>query len=733
MTRTSLRSILAAGTAALALLAAAPLAAQTLAGDGGASGTLAQQVEAGERAIITADELTHDRALGVVSARGNVEVEYGGRILLADTVSYQIASDRVTASGSVVLTESDGTTLFSDHVELTGQLGEGFAREVRLLLADGSRAAARSATRTDARLTTLDRAVYSACDSCPEDPQRPLVWQVKAMRVVHDQETKDIVYNDAWVEFFGVPVAYTPYLSHPDPTVERRSGLLAPIYASRRELGVSITTPYYHTFAPNHDLTLAPTLTSREGLVLGGEHRWIGERLRWEGAGSITRDSDRETRSHIDARAQYLIDDTWRAGADVALASDDTYMRRYGLGNPAFLTSRAYAEGFSQRSYASVEGFYFQNLTRPGVLGDSQQRGVPVVAPLAEWHLVTEPAGRGHFQTATLSTAAITRNDGADSRRLSGQWGWHLPYVAPTGEIYRLDVNLRGDAYSVEDVRQPGTDSTYSGATGRLVPEVALTWSLPLERDHGTFQEVIEPIVMGVVSPRARNTFKIPNEDSLDFEFDDTNLFSTNRFTGWDRVEGGARVNYGLRWGAYGGPFGAMEALFGQSYHFKRQDIFEEGSGLSDNFSDFVGRVLVQPGGNVDLLYRFRLDKDTLEPRRNEVTARFGPPVLRAAVSYASVVGQPLRDGGPTEREDLAVGLRSQVTRYWSVGAETRHDLTDDGGPRRIGGGIAYEDECFIFALDGAREYTYDRDYEGGYAFSLRFTLKTLGEVRTSR
>lgn len=735
MMRRRLYSLLAAGTAAAALMIATqPILAQETAPQDGTEVQPAE-VQPPEQAVVTADELVHDRALGTVTARGGVEVQYGGRILLADTVNYQIASDRVTATGSVVLTQQDGNVLFADHIELTGQLAEGYAREVRLLLADGSRAAARTATRTGGRVTELNQAVYSACDSCPTDPSKPLIWQVKAMRVVHDQEEKEIVYRDAWLEMWGVPVAYTPYLSHPDPTVERQSGLLAPSYGSRRELGVTLTVPYYHVIAPNHDVTFAPMMTSKEGLMLGGEYRYIGERLSLKGEGSIIRDSKKSVRNHLDAEAVYLIDDTWRAGADINLTSDDTYMRIYDRGedDPAFLTSRAYLEGFGQRSYASAESFYFQSLTQPGVLGTTSLSESPIVAPLVEWHMATAPTDKGHFQTATVSAVSLLRQDGSDSRRLSGEWGWHLPHIAQTGEVYRLDASLRGDVYNVDSVTRPGTATTVSTTTGRVIPQVALTWSLPLERDHETFNEVIEPIVMGVISPRGQNPTDIPNEDSLDFEFDDTNLFSANRFTGWDRVEGGPRVNYGVKWGAYGPSFGRLEALFGQTYHASSQGLFTEDSGLQDNFSDFVGRVLVRPNANLSVLYRFRLDKETLELRRNELSAVAGPPILRGSISYTGVAGRTLWEGGAEQREDLALGISSEISRYWRASARMHHDLSSGGGLRYVGAMVEYEDECFIFTLDGAREYTYDRDYEGGYAVALRFTLKTLGDIRTSQ
>lgn len=722
------RCLLSWGLAALALLVAPPAAAQETVRPQEEPGPLRDIAEPGERAVITAEELVYDEGLDTVTARGDVEIRYGGRILLADTVSYQIQQDRATASGNVTLLEPDGTTLFSDYVELTGELKEGYAREVRLLLADGSRAGAREAFRTGGNRTELATAVYTACDPC-EDPERPPVWQIKAMRVIHDQEEREVTYRNAWLELFGVPIAYTPWLTHPDPTVERRSGFLAPTYGGTQDLGVTVTVPYYYTFSPSHDLTVAPMFTSDEGIVLGGEHRIVGERGALVSEGSITQDSEGRVRNHINAEAQYIISETWRTGADVALTSDDTYLRRYGFESPAFLTTRGYLQGFSRRSYATVESYYFQNLTDEN--GLVQTEDPPVVAPLAEWYLVTAPGPYGQYQTGVLSTAVLQREDGASSRRLSADWGWHLPYVSPNGAVYRLDASLRGDVYHVSDVPRAQA-SSFTGFTGRVVPEVALTWSLPMERSHPTFHEIIEPIVMGVVSPRGQNPEKIPNEDSLDFEFDDTNLFSTNRFAGWDRIEGGARVNYGLRWGAFGSRLGHVEALVGQSYRASANGLFAEGSGLENHFSDYVGRLLLRPGPNFNVLYRFRLDKDEFEMRRNELAATVGPPPLRLTTSYIGITGRPLSDGGPEELEELAVSLNSEISRYWRAGVSTRYDLTPDGGPLSIGGRVEYEDECFIFAIDGEREYTYDRDFEGGYSVAVRLVFKSLGTVQTS-
>ncbi|SIS72326.1 LPS-assembly protein LptD [Insolitispirillum peregrinum] len=684
-----------------------------------------------ERAQITADELIHDKTLDTVTARGGVEIQYGGRILLADTVNYQPGKDHASATGNVTILEADGNTLFAEHVELDDKLTAGVAKEFRLILTDGSRAAARQAVRSGGNRTEMDHAVYSACDSCAKDPSAPPLWQIKALKVVHDQEAKDVTYHDAWVELAGVPVMYTPYMSHPDPSVKRQSGFLAPSYGGTSGLGATLTTPYYFAISPYQDFTFSPMFTTDEGVMLGGEYRLRGTKGELKMEGSITKDNDERIRNHFKLFSKLAIDDTWRAGADINLTSDDTYMRRYGFRSQSFLISRPYVEAFSRRSYAVMEGYYFQDLR-----SSSSTIEAPVVVPSLQWNYSSAPTSKGAYHTADLGFVSLLRDStntsqSADSRRLSASYGWHLPYVGPIGDVYKMDLSVRGDAYSVEDVLQ--TDgSLYTGTVGRVIPEAAFTWSLPFDRTQRKYHEIIEPMVQAVVSPRGQNSDKIPNEDSIDFEFDDTNLFSTNRFTGRDRTESGTRVNYAMRYSAYNNANGKIDVALGQTWHATPDGTFDTLSGLSEEFSDYVGRVQVRPTSNFDVLYRFRFDKDSLEARRNEVGLRVGPPTLRFSSTYDMLDSKPLTTGSEREQEQLKVGLSSQVSRYWRLGLETYHDLGENGGPLRVTGTARYDDECFTMDLSAGRDYTYDRDYEDGYRIGLRVTFKTLGEVQTS-
>src|SRR3546814_489899 len=322
--------------------------------------------------LLQADELIYNEDLGVVTARGNVEMSQGDRLLMADTVTYNQPADTVTASGNVSLMEPTGEVIFPDCAELHDELKTGFIEDLRALLVDGSRLAANRARRTADGRKVMDRGVFSPCNLCKEDPQRAPLWQIKAVRVIHDEVAKDIIYHDATLELFGLPVLYTPYLAHPDPTVDRRSGFLAPTLGYSGELGMISGQPYHYTFNPSPDLTHEPMIFTSEGSVLRGEYRqrFSNGRIDLRGTAgyvdqyddSSVETGDRGIEGSADLEGLFALNRTWRGGFDFEQSSDRTYLRRFRLGHEDVLTSRLYTEGFRGRTYAAVNAYKWQDL-----------------------------------------------------------------------------------------------------------------------------------------------------------------------------------------------------------------------------------------------------------------------------------------------------------------------------------------------------------------------------------
>jgi LPS-assembly protein len=680
--------------------------------------------------VFLADELEFDQELGIVTAKGHVEISQGERVLLADIVSYNRKTGTVIASGNVTLLEPTGDVAFADYVELDRELATGTIENIRILLADRSRFAANRAIRRDARFTELERAIYSPCELCVEDPTRAPLWQIKAVRVVHDQERHDIVYEDATFEVFGVPVAYLPYFRHPDPTVARRTGFLTPRYGSSDELGSYVEVPYYVVLAPYRDFTFTPKLTTREDAVFFGEWR---ERTPGGGftiAGSITRTDRRddsglkvdgkETRGHVKADGLFDLDDTWRWGFDAYRSTDDTYLTRYDIDEADTLTSRLFAEAFRGQDHAAANAYFFQGLNQ-----DDDPGTTPYILPLLDYEHVSRTGPEGSYATLAVNGLVLTRDDGTDSRRVSAGAAWHLPYVAPAGDVYALSAGLRGDIYHVDDV-VTGAGATETGFSGRVVPEIALAWRYPFVRDGEAASAIVEPIVVGTLSPPGGNPRRIANEDSTDAELTDINLFEPQRFPGLDRVEDGPRASYGLRMGAYDDAGRRATVLVGQSYRAGDEDTFDAGSGLEGRFSDFVGRVDLAPAEWLDLVYRFRLDGSDLDFRRNEVEAIVGPPTLYLRVGYLSLSDKTSDVVEPDDRQEIALFGHAELGANWTVEGDLRSDLTGEG-LISAGGGITYANECIVIGVKVRRRFVSDRDASEDTSYQLVVKLRHLG------
>ncbi len=678
-------------------------------------------------ALITADEMSHNQETGVVMARGNVEIFQSGRTLLADRVEYDINADRVMAHGNVSVTEAGGEVYFADQVDLVGEMRDGTVRDVRLLLMDDSRMAAVFGERSEGgNVNTLEKAVYSPCDVCKKDPEKAPLWQLKARKARQDNVAHDIEYTNVVLEMGGIPVFYTPYLSMPDPSVKRRSGFMIPSAGASTNLGGFVKIPYYWAISDQQDLLLTPMMTAKEGPVLAARHRIALQNGLMQTEGSITKDSDDRVRNHIFAMGRFDLTDTWRMGYDVNRASDDTYLRRYRFpkANESYLTSRLYGEGFWGRSYGLVEGFSYQGLREFDDPGQT-----PFVLPYGQYHYTSTPDRFGGTWTADASALAITRSDGTDTRRLSSQARWQVPYTTPSGQLLMFGLSMRGDLYNF---KWSDTDDT-TRTKGRFFPEATVDWRYPFVRLGESSRQTIEPIVQLTLTPANINP-DVPNEDSLDFEFDDTNVFRSQRFTGLDRVEEGPRASYGARWTWQADSGRRAEAMVGQSYHAKKDAGLPDYSGLEDHLSDYVGRVMVSPGHTVDLLYRFRLDKETFEARRSEVGFSAGPPLLRVSAFYTELSDahkKGVRNSQP--QKQISGYASSRFSQYWSGGVGSVYDLSKETrGALAYSMRLTYDDECFTFSTLYRRDYTYDRDLRPDDRVMLIFTFKTLGSLPVS-
>jgi len=684
----------------------------------------------------TAEEVEYDRERGVVSARGRVEAWQGERLLRADRFTYDRNTGIATARGNVQLLEPDGSVLFADEAELKDRFRDGVLEGVRALLAANGRMVANGAVRTGGTVNELSRVVYSACDLCPEDPSRPPLWQIEARRATQDKDDQRISYRDAVVRLGGVPVLYTPYLSHPDPGAPRASGFLFPTLGYTRFLGAFAETPYFWAIDGSSDLTVIPIFSSRQLPNLGLEYRKLFNNGEILGNASVGGFNGRDTRGredlagHIFLKGRFTLDEHWRAGFDLNRASNELYLRTFRYEYRRVLTSQAYTEGFwGTETYARIDARAYQ-----GLRSTDNLRLVPYVLPNG----TVEHAPREKFLGGNLTIDAnilgIYRDIGSQTQRLATRVGWQRPEIGPLGDLWT--VKVQGDVlgYRANGLQQAPTnlpDANGSQVVGNI--RVALDWRMPFVRSAGSWgSQTIEPRVQLVTGPRAGMQSRVPNEDSIDFEFTDANLFSLNRYVGRDRQEGGTRVDTALR-GAWDFPNGGqVEGLIGRSFRLTDDHVSPYvGSGLDRRASDYVARLRVAPTTWFDTIGRVRLDGERITERRLADTVanlRLGAVTLSAGYLYSP----PLPFLTPTRaRDEVSLGVSAQVTENWRFSVTGKYDL-GLGRPVLLQGTAGYEDECFIIETRFIKRFAQDPAtqnlYPANTVILFRVGFKTLGD-----
>ena len=739
------------------------------------SGT-SSQADQNAPIVFRADEVEYDEQLALTVARGHVEISQSGRVLLADTVSYNQRTDTVTASGNVSFSQPTGEIVFADFMELRDVMSEGFAKNVRMLLADRSRLAANTARRTNGNRTELRRGVYSPCDLCKNDPSAPPAWQLKAREIDHDKELQLIEFRDATMEIDGWPVFYSPYISAPDPSVKRASGFLIPSIGGSNTLGANVTIPYYWVLGPDKDLTLTPRFMTQAGALLTADYRerfgnGILDALASVnhsnvGSGSSSSNVGEQWRGQINEHSVFDLDETYRTGLDVQRVSDQTFLTRFGFGNPLLnaMTSRGYLEGFEERASTDINTYAFQPLL-PGI-GDSTQ---PIVLPVANRNWQSQPDALGGRWNLNGNLLDIVREVGTQTRRLSLGSEWNRTFNDGIGGQYNFSAGLRGDGYWINNLssvsnpdlpsaffsvdKQPAAAPTATNfLTGRAFPQVGLVWRYPLVHRGEAMTELIEPIAGGFAGPSSGNRRNIPDEDSLSFSFSDSDLFRRDRLAGYDILDTGQRVDYGTKLGLYDNDGGSYRLLIGQSYRAQPNLFLPPGSGAEKRLSDVVGRVVLSPVSYLDLIYRFRFDASPLADRVQQVGMNAGPQSLRVSGSFiylppqlqSEVVTNPATGQNVLygKREQLNFNVTAKLTRYWSLQGSQTVNLTNSttfvngmATPSSAGASLyaslsaIYQDECMAFIGSVTQSGIRNGDVTPGVSVLFSVVFKNLGEI----
>jgi LPS-assembly protein len=744
--------------------------------------------------LVQAVEVDYDYNNSRVSAVGNVQMFYNGTSVEADKVIYDQKTKRLHAEGNIRMTDADGKITYANIMDLSDDYRDGFVDSLRVDTADETRMAASRADRSSGNYTVFENGVYTACAPCRDDPKKPPLWQVKGARIIHDQTEKMLYFENAQLEFFGVPMAYLPYFSTPDPTVKRKTGFLMPAFSQTSGYGYAVETPFYWAIAPDYDATFNPRFTSRQGVLLQAEFRQRlingSYQIRAYGIDQLDpgafagQPGDRTFRGGIDTKGQFALNDKWVWGWDGVLLSDFYFFSDYRLAQykdplgsflslPTEAISQLYLTGVGSRSFFDVRTIYYLSYS-------GNQSQVPIIHPVLDYsNVLNQNLLGGEFSyktnftsltrdtavfdpiTTLASTTGLCLPTSADSTektrtncllrgmpgtytRLTGEAQWRRSFTDSAGEIWTPFAIVRADAIDASISNQPGVSNFLPvGDTQalRVMPTVGLEYRYPFINVQPWGTTTIEPIAQVIIRPNEPYAGKLPNEDAQSLVFDTSNLFSVDKFSGYDRVEGGGRANVGVQATTQFDRGGSVKFVFGQSYQlfglnsFAVADATNTGldSGLATPRSDYVASIDYSPNRTYTFSTRARFDQATGSVQRFEAEGRANFDRWSVSLLYGDYAAQPDL-GYLTRREGLLGSASLKVAANWVVTGAARWDLVANQINQYVIG-AGYVDDCFVLAANYITSFNYTAGATPpvlNHAFMLQIGLRTIANTAAS-
>ncbi|TJW05778.1 MAG: LPS-assembly protein LptD [Mesorhizobium sp.] len=753
----------------------------------------ANPVPSGTQMLLAADTLVYNNDNHTVTAVGGVQIDYGGNKLVAQRVEYNRNTKRLVASGAVELINSDGTKINSDHIDITDDFADGFVNALRVETVNKAYFASESAERMGGVLTTFHNGVYTACEPCEDKPDSAPTWRVKARKIIWNGEKKTVRFENANFEFFGFPLAYLPAFEIADPTVKRKSGFLIPGIVYKSDLGVGVKIPYYFALSPTYDLTVTGTGYTKQGFL--GEAEW---RQRFNNgeyslkiAGIHQQDPDafidngvrnvdsgaagdpNKFRGMMGTKGQFAINDRWNFGWDVLLQTDKNFSRTYAIDgySDTVHQSSIYLTGLNDRNYFDVRAMRFE-VQENTLSSDATARAgeQPWVLPSLDYAYIPDMAVAGGQLSLNVNARVISRDrldvalaDPLDdtsinnvrgiegqSSRLTTEAEWKRTFTTDGGLQVTPLLALRGDAgyvnantASLNAINQMATNlgeqDDMRTSLARYMATLGLEMRWPVLFSMASSSHIVEPMAQVFVRPNEQYVggLAVPNEDAQSFVFDATTLFERDKFSGYDRMEGGTRANVGFRYsGAYEGGW-STNAIFGQSYQlagqnsFTAPDLVNVGaySGLDKPTSDYVGLIGFNSPSGFSGSLSGRFDEQTFDVRRAEVKAAYSGLPVSLTAKYAFIQAQPLY-GFETDRHEVTLGASTHLAENWRVFGTGTYDIKQSVLVKD-GVGFAYNDSCFTYLMtfSESRDLV-TKEVSQNVGFNLSF--RTLGDFGSS-
>ncbi len=673
---------------------------------------LSQNTSPEAPAVLIADEvfITAEREL---VARGNVEAFQGNVRVEASEIRYSRKTGDLVITGPIRIQDGESVVILAESADLDASLQTGLITSARIVIDQQLQLATAQVQRVDDRYSQLYKTAVTSCKTC--DDGKPPLWQIRARRIIHDKQERQLYFDQAQLRIGNVPVLYFPRLRLPDPTVERATGFLIPSWRQNSDLGLGIKVPYFVTLGDHRDITFTPYVSGKtKTLELRYRQAFVNGEIEFDGA--ISRDDLRrnKTRGYFFGQGNFDLRNDFKLRFYIIKTTDDAYLQEYDYSGADRLVSQLLISRAKRDEYVAGTVINYESLRDsernsqiPSVIGDLfyQRRFFPAVVG-GEFRFTTNLHGHKRYSDDDIV--------GRDEARFNTEAIWLNNYTFRGGLRAEAQIGLAADLFDFDQ------DSQVDGNQSQVTPFTSLALRYPMIRtEQSGATQFLEPIAQ--LAWTGNSQLDIPNEESTLVDFDDGNLFSLSRFPAPDRRERNGVFAYGINWSRFA-PTGTEHALtVGQVLRAEDESDFTESSGLSGTSSDILVAGQIKTENGLEMIARTLVDT-SFDFTKAEVLGAFENERGGIAGSYIWLVEDPAENRFLDTSEIFLDGFLN-LNNSWRASGDWRYDLIENRASE-AGIGLAYTNECVEVDFSVRRRYGSSSSFDPATTFGLSIGLR---------
>ena len=704
-----------------------------------------------EGKTISSDKIIYNKSLRIIQAFGNSKfIDNKNRILTADNFEYDLEKKIVSAENKVKFLDNYKNVYYFSRLKADDKFEEIIGYNLN---SDLNKEKFQSKDKFNEfvepklsgkevsikeNITIIKDGKFTSCKSTNEKEGCPY-WNLNADLVTHDKEKREIIYKNASLDLNNIPVLYTPYFSHPDPSVKRKEGFLAPSFSSLgADIGTTIKVPYFYPISQSADFTISPVYYFKQNPLLLGEYREKFKNGDLSIEGGFTQGYKEITSTQTDGSRHHLYGNLNLNFVDKILDQSEFNTKIQRTNNPTYLrvnkinstvdgfkrnlvkedetklTNEIYLNSFGKNESLNFKTAAYQNISTTKA-SDQYEYLLPEIV-YTKYNLLNNNNLNFSSNFKSLNT-----NTNQNKTTFINNLDYSTPesYNTNLGIGYKFLTKINNINY-YSDYRTPNEN-----LNSQINPVVGLDTSLPFAKISKESEQYLIPRILTRYSPG-----KMTNAKSNDTSLNTDNLFSINRMNSDELIEKDLSFNIGLDWmwkEKIVNKNKPAEAAFsiGQVIKFNEDPDMPTKSSLQNKSSDFVTKANYLSPGNFDVTIKNTLDNGFNHVYYNDLN-------LKTFLKQGEINFNFYEKNNHIGNERYAkVNLASHLTDNTKLTISTDRNLkTDLTNSHKLG--LENENECIRYGFYFQKNYSSDKDLKPATSIFFGVTLLPFGDNYTS-